>query len=312
MMRMHLKSKSKTRKHSRRNNMYACFLAMFAVGFLYMNSQQMIAGGDPAGSFNQASLLSMPSAPPTSGGDGKGGVSNVMTGSMALDLQIAMLKNGLAKMEKTPEYTAIFSKQECVKGTLRKKEVMQLKIRHAPFSVYMKWAIGDKGREVLYVDGKNKGRMLVHLGGMMNVVPTVKLDPNSAAAMKESRYPVTKAGLAELIRSTLEIRNRDIENKESVCCEIFGGQKFNKRDCFCIVTTYDSQEYSDVYRKTVMYMDSELMLPVCVQNYRWAEEGEEADDSKTLIESYTYTKLKMRPALTNVAFERGNKNYYFK
>ena len=55
------------------------------------------------------------------------------------------------------------------------REMTELKIRHTPFSVYMKWHEGtDIGREVLFIEGQLDDKLLVSPG---NVLPTVKLDP---------------------------------------------------------------------------------------------------------------------------------------
>ena len=40
-----------------------------------------------------------------------------------------------------------------------------VKVRHEPFSIYLKWLSGEVGREVLYVDGANDGEMFVRSGG---------------------------------------------------------------------------------------------------------------------------------------------------
>ena len=66
-----------------------------------------------------------------------------------------------ASLLKIDNYTAVFHKQERVKGDLRDEEIVFFKFKK-PFKIYMKW-IKDpgKGREVLYADGWNQNRMKV-------------------------------------------------------------------------------------------------------------------------------------------------------
>ncbi len=97
-------------------------------------------------------------------------------------------------LERTESYTAVFHKQERVKGWLKPKETVSLKFKK-PFKVYMKW-IEDpgKGREILYVDGQNNNRILLHEPGIMGVV-IMNLHPQGHLAMNGSRHPITEAGL---------------------------------------------------------------------------------------------------------------------
>jgi hypothetical protein len=70
-------------------------------------------------------------------------------------------------------------------------QTIQLKLRHKPYGVYMKWLEGgDVGRELLFAEGQYDDKMQVRLGGRKAVLPVMKLDPNGSLAMKESRHPV--------------------------------------------------------------------------------------------------------------------------
>ena len=86
-----------------------------------------------------------------------------LTGRMALLMNQLLLEKGCRLLDTVPDYTATFSKQEYVGGSLSDNQVINLKCRHQPFSVYMKWVVGDKGQELLYVDGENDQKMLVKM-----------------------------------------------------------------------------------------------------------------------------------------------------
>src|SRR5260370_4648324 len=127
---------------------------------------------------------------------------------VALQLHLTLLELGKRRLESIPDYTATFLKQERVNGEdLQDLQTIELKLRHEPFSVYMKWTEGgDVGRQVLYVDGHD---MLVRLGGKKGkLLPVIPLDPTGSRAMAESRHPATEMGLLHLIDVLLKYRKR--------------------------------------------------------------------------------------------------------
>ncbi len=150
--------------------------------------------------------------------------NGTLTGRMALLMNMLLLEKGCRYLETVPDYTATFSKQEFVGGTLSDNQVINLKCRHQPFSVYMKWLVGDKGQELLYVDGQNEEKMLVKMGGLKGrLVPTLKLDPLGSLAMQESRYPITKAGIKALAETIIDFRKKistRISTPNASCCRI--------------------------------------------------------------------------------------------
>ena len=54
-------------------------------------------------------------------------------------------------------YKRWYEREERIDGEMKEPQQMELKLRHAPFSVYMKWLNGDKGRELLYTANENDG-----------------------------------------------------------------------------------------------------------------------------------------------------------
>ena len=232
---------------------------------------------------------------------------------MALLLNLLLLENGCNRLEKKSDYTADFFKQECVDGTTE-TQVIDLKLRHQPFSVYMKWLVGDKGRELLYVDGQNNGKLLVKLGGLKGrFLPCLKLDPNGSVAMQESRHPITKAGLLNLARESIFYRQREIvKPKLEVRCRMLDNQTFHERPCYCFILNFNTPEVAEPYRKTIQYIDKELSLPVCVKTYGWPSD-DAADspnlDEETLIEHFSYTNIHFNQQLADLDFDRRNKNY---
>ncbi len=230
---------------------------------------------------------------------------------------IVILKRGLAKLDTIPSYTANFFKQERVDGTLLDGQMVQMKIQHEPFGVYMKWITGDKGRELLYVDGENEGKMLVHAGGWKaRLVPALKLDPEGSIAMRESRHPCTMAGLRGMMLKMLADRENDLVYADDVDYAVAENQTFDDRDCIAFQVEHFAREHSPVYRKSVYFFDREHSIPLFVKNHGWPAEGAEVDpatlDDETLIEHYTFTELDLATRLASADFERTNRKYKFR
>ncbi len=242
---------------------------------------------------------------------------SVPTGKLALLMNLLLLERGQARLAEVADYTATFIKQERIGNEISQPQVMRLKIRHQPFSVYLKWLRGDKGREVIYIAGRNDGNLLVHVGGWKaRLLPTVKLDPNGSLAMQESRHPLTDIGLLEVVRRSLGYRQRDLDAESGVRCQMLDNQTFDDRDCYCFTTEYDDSSLSEGNRKTVVYLDKEMSLPVSVTNYGWPPAGEQFDparlDEMTLIEAYSYSNIELDQQLTDIDFDRNNKKYRFR
>ena len=216
----------KIRSQHHFTNMLASAIFSAAIGILYFSFDPSPADADP----NDMAIAALKPVPipviaykPTNLSETKQGMNSegakqvpqqkgTLTGRMALLMNMLLLEKGCRNLESVPDYTTTFSKQEFVGGELSENQVINLKCRHKPFSVYMKWIVGDKGQELLYVNGQNDDKMLVKMGGLKGrLVPTLKLDPTGSLAMKESRYPITKAGIMALAETIIEFRKKDLE-----------------------------------------------------------------------------------------------------
>jgi hypothetical protein len=232
-----------------------------------------------------------------------------------LRTKIARLERGRDFLQKVPDYTAQFTKQELVAGSLLDEQVIYLKCRHEPFSVYLRWLTGDAGREVLYVDGLNNGSMIVHAGGWKARLPALTISPDSSLAMAESRYPVTKAGLLGLVDMSLSVHNEDLVKKNFARCDQLADQEFDERMCSTFVIEYKNAEISPTYRKSVVLIDNEWHVPLYVRNFGWPGPAQTIDgdlDEATLIEYYTFTDIQLRSQLVATDFDRANEEYRFR
>ena len=152
---------------------------------------------------------------------------------------IRWAREGLPALEKVRDYSAILVSHERVHGKLYDEEYARIKVRQRPFSVYAGFLrpASIKGREAIYVEGRNEGRMLAHLTGFQRMMGLVSLRPAVPLAMYGHRYPITEIGLLNLVRRLLEIAERDILHGE---CEVrvVHGAKINERACTWIEVTH--------------------------------------------------------------------------
>ncbi|WP_437225912.1 DUF1571 domain-containing protein [Planctomicrobium sp. SH661] len=235
----------------------------------------------------------------------------ILRGIWAVKMASALLEKGCENFAKVPDYTANMLKQERIGGALGICQVIDVKIRHEPFSVYMKWSEGDRGRQLIYVDGQNDGNMLVQPGGIKGrLTGVLSLEPTGSLAMSDSRYSITKAGLLELARSVLTYQKQDLQRGKGFTCQLFDQQEFEGRQCYLYLIEYEAPEFNDLYRKSMVYVDKELSLPICVKNFTWGKDVDpEKMDEETLIEFYAYTDLKFEQNLNAADFDKNNSEY---
>ena len=232
-----------------------------------------------------------------------------------LQYKIALLDRGRHALGLIKCYTAQLRKQEVVRGELLDEQVMSLKCRHHPFSVYLVWQIGDVGREAIYVEGKNNGKLIAHDGGWKSRLPAFSMLTDGSLAMKDARCPITTAGLLCLTEAMLATHLNDLKCSNFASCEIDPHRRFDGRPCLMFTTKYKSAEISPTYRKSITLIDHEWNLPVQTQHFEWCITGKTMSDKEldraTIIESYSFTDIKLGCQLTDRDFERTNQEYHF-
>ncbi len=244
-------------------------------------------------------------------------LKKVNTESHPLDPAIAMAEEAVKRIDKSiKDYTCTMVKRERVNNELGNYEYIRTKIRHAsadgkvPFSVYMQFRKPEaiKGREVIYVKGKNNNKMIAHEGGWKGrLMPSVWLAPTSMLAMRGCRYPATEAGIRTLCVRLMEKGKRDRQRGE---CDVktIKNVKINKRPCTCIQVTHPKPRPYFDYHIARVYIDEEYNLPVRYEAFEWPKrEGGEP----VLLEEYTYLNLKFNVGLTDKDFDSKNETYNF-
>jgi hypothetical protein len=216
------------------------------------------------------------------------------------------------------DYTATLAKRERVNGRLLEPELMVIKVRHAqvqdgrvisPFAVYVRFLkpAEVKGREVLWVEGQHKGKMIVRNGGLKFEYVTLAIPPESDLAMQRNRYPITEIGVKNLTRRLIgngqeELQHHDCEVKTSP------GAKINNRPCTVIQVSHPTRREDHNYQFARILVDDGLQLPVYYAAYDWPKED---GGPPRLLEEYTYTDIKLNVGLTDRDFDYHNEAYQF-
>jgi hypothetical protein len=206
------------------------------------------------------------------------------------------------------DYSCTLVKQERVDGDLGDKQFILLKVMHQPFSVYMSFLKPYAGREVVYVDGQNSGKLVVLEAGMKRMLGKMNLDPQGSLAMSGQKHPITDVGFRNLTAKLSKMWEGEMKFAEcNVTTDADTHIQNRSTTMIQIVHPVPRQDFRFHYAR--LFLDNELKVPVHFDAYMWPEkEGAEP----LLDESYTYTNLKLNNGYTAREFDAANNPEIFK
>lgn len=234
----------------------------------------------------------------------------------ALDIARNSLNHSRARIN---DYTAVLVKRESVNGTLGDTEYMFTKIKNRkvangaiaqPMSVYINFLKPSsvKGREVIYVEGKNDGNLIAHEGGFKGkFLPTVTIPPTGMLAMRGQRYPMTEVGIENLILKLIE-RGETAAKYPDVRCEFRRNARIKDSVCTVLEVTQPTRRPELLFYKAQVFIDDQLNVPVRYVAYDWPKRK---GDDLQIIEEYTYLNVKVNVGLTAADFDPRNQAYGF-
>lgn len=231
---------------------------------------------------------------------------------------LEMAQAGLERLRAIRGYSATLVKRERINDKLSDIQYMFVKIRHeqkdrgrvvVPFSVYLYFLRPEeiRGREVLYVRGRNNEKLLAHEGGEILGLVSAWLDPRGRLAMTDNRYPITEIGILNLTQRLIEAGEQGLQYEE---CEVnlFDGAKINGRPCKCIQVVHPQRRAHFRFHKAQIFIDNELNVPIRYASWLWPDKP---DGKPLLLEEYTYLNLKINDGFTDADFSSTNRAYRF-
>ena len=208
---------------------------------------------------------------------------------------VALLELCLANYEQSyHDYVCTFLKQETINQVVGKEQEVEVKFLEKPYSVAMTWTpetapIGDR---VLYVEDKYNNQMLVRPKGFLGqLVGTVAREPDGPEAMRNTLRPVNMFGFRRALQSLLAVYER--AGRQGDLREAFGGfAQVAGRETVVLIRYLPPKDDYPAY-KTVIFIDLEHLVPVCVEGYDWDEQ---------LSSRYLYKDVSFNVGLTNADF----------
>jgi hypothetical protein len=226
-----------------------------------------------------------------------------------VDQALRMISECKARFEDVNDYSCDFYKRERINGKLTDLHVMSMKERTRPKSIYFKFQQPHRGREAIYVEGRNGGNVLAHdVGFTKFLAGTLVLDPKGARAMENNRHPITEAGIGKLIDHVQARWASELNPEHSVINHYSDMQVGPYASVAMIESIHPTRQRDFLYHKVRLYIDQKSGLPVRFEAYDWPRTTKAAAE---LVEEYTYLNLKLNVGLDETDFDPNNSQYSF-
>lgn len=236
-----------------------------------------------------------------------------LEGDSAKEILLSTLRAAESRLEQVSGYTALFIRQELLKGKLGPQYRQQMKLRHQPFAIYLNFLEPEAGKEVIYVEGHFDGNVIAHPGGTLGrfLAPRLGVKPESRIALADNRHPITDAGLLNLTRKLVRYRELDLHDDLA-------------QTSLSRITSPEGKELlRSVHRHTKfhperpfawvdVWYDPETYIPVRIESHDWpGQEGPYSDAECPLAELYEYRDLVLDAELNAKDFDPSNPDYRF-
>jgi hypothetical protein len=237
---------------------------------------------------------------PRAVGQGPGQATPLPTASV-MDEPLRLIASASQSYQQVRDYTCLFVKRERIRGQLQPENLVEMRVRSQPFSVYLRWLspLDSAGQEACYVAGRNNGQMRVHSTGLAGVVGFVSLDPRDPRVAQNSRHTITEAGIGNLIGRFAQ--RWELERRLNRTQVRVAEYTYDRRPCTRVETIHADNAGGQFYTyRSVLYFDRETRLPVRVEAYDWPRPG--GTPGGELLESYSYAHLRLNVGLDDRAF----------
>ena len=190
------------------------------------------------------------------------------------------------------DYQGLLHKQERINGKLRKRQSINVWFKEAPFSVVMKWKKNPESIDkLLYVEGQNKNKMLVHPTGAFAWIKSVKKHPRCKEALKASLRTCDQFGFYRNMKAISEMLQA-AKNANSLKMRYLATEIIDSRTYITTETILNVKDYPCA--KLIMDIDTEYMVPTKLTFY---------DCDGKLLCKYEFTDLKLNQGIDSKTFD---------
>lgn len=196
-----------------------------------------------------------------------------------------ILNRARTQLDSMATYQLAMVGQERIGDTLKEPENLVLSVRREPKAVRLNWPEGPhQGREVIYDSQGSDQLMHVNMADMGLLGQKLAIDPMGALASKNSRHPITEAGLDTIVEKIeLALAKQHVPNNEFGELRYEGAtvpEGYNGR-CDLIARVTPTGD------KWVVAFDRSTGLPAIV---------EATDPQGRLLERYVFTRVQPNPS----------------
>jgi outer membrane lipoprotein-sorting protein len=217
------------------------------------------------------------------------------------DIPVQQLVTGaVEQFKKVADYTCRLNKTVRKHDELYEDKNISVKYKK-PRHYYFRWESGsERGREVIFVDGRHNGKIVAHPGGPLKLI-TFHLDPEGYLAMKENRHSLKNSGM-EKILSLIEsnVALADAKNLDAI--SLIGKGDFDGKPVHIVEGRFPKNQGFYAYRIR-LYFSPDIKLPLKATIYDWSEQ---------LIEDYEFHELDINVGLSEEDFDPDNPNYSYR
>lgn len=221
---------------------------------------------------------------------------------------LEMLERSTERLAQADDYTALYTKRERIDGRLADHEYMMLKVRQVPFSLYVN-CLGPtlpRGQEVIFVEGRNAGQLLVHRGDRSAAQPQLLVPPTAPAAMAGGRS-FAELGLRRLADSMSTLLMHETKFAE---CDVYymAGARIDNRRATCVVISHPRPRRSFRYHQMRLYFDDDLGLCTRLETFAWPAK---VGGAPALQEEHTFRQIRLDTGTSEDDFDPRNPDYGF-
>ena len=212
------------------------------------------------------------------------------------------IQEAIRNYQMVRDYSCMFVAHENLPGKKGEDQIIEMKFRQQPFSVYMKWARPKsmEGQEVAFVDGKNGNNLRVRNPGLLKVAGFMAIDLDDKRTLEHSRHTIREAGIGVLIDRTARSWQFDRETGKAVTQ--ISAYKFDDKECYRIETTHLARLPQFYSYRGVIYLEKTSKLPIRTENYNWPVPG--GNPGGDLLEVFSYTGIRWNTGLKDSDFDR--------